>query len=204
MGRIDCLTVRAEAPVRPLLETALRWVSTSALEGRRCWEISCGVGSSRFPNMFGDVGGMSLLCVEMERSCKCWDTPQSPDYASKYKTNQEKRQLMRTDRVSRTLPLRSSVSSYIARPLAAILEHIIPHLQTFMKLLTYPNTTRKPHDGVLPSFGLAVRPLDQATWSWLQIKLHDTLAANPGPGFTIASSSAKATSGRTHTYKARG
>ena len=36
MGKMDCLTVRAEAPVRPLLETLLRccWFMASVLEGR--------------------------------------------------------------------------------------------------------------------------------------------------------------------------
>lgn len=36
MGKMDCLTVRAEAPVRPLLETLLRccWFMASVLDGR--------------------------------------------------------------------------------------------------------------------------------------------------------------------------
>lgn len=51
IGKIDCLTVKAEAPVRPRFDTDFRCVLTSALEGRRCSRISWGVGSSRFPNI---------------------------------------------------------------------------------------------------------------------------------------------------------
>lgn len=40
IGKIDCLTVKAEAPVRPRFETDFLCVLTSALEGRRCSRIS--------------------------------------------------------------------------------------------------------------------------------------------------------------------
>lgn len=59
MGKMDCLTVRAEAPVRPLLETLLRCccLMASLLEGRssprsRTSEIS---GSSFENNMSAAV-----------------------------------------------------------------------------------------------------------------------------------------------------
>jgi hypothetical protein len=57
MGKIDCLTVKADAPVRPLLDTDLRWVLciASALEGLRCCAISSGWGSvESFQNIMGD------------------------------------------------------------------------------------------------------------------------------------------------------
>ena len=53
IGKMDCLTVRAEAPVRPLLETlfsrALAMAST--LEGRRWFRTSSILGSSLRPNI---------------------------------------------------------------------------------------------------------------------------------------------------------
>jgi hypothetical protein len=48
IGRMDCLTVRALAPVRPLLLTDLRCCCcmASTLDGRRWLWTSAGVGSS--------------------------------------------------------------------------------------------------------------------------------------------------------------
>lgn len=52
MGKIDCLTVREEAPVKALLETLLRCFCSTAslLDGRRWSRTSMTSGSSSLPN----------------------------------------------------------------------------------------------------------------------------------------------------------
>ncbi len=58
MGNIDCLTVRAEAPVRPLLDTLFRCccLMASVFDGRRWLETSEVSGSSLEKNMIAADG----------------------------------------------------------------------------------------------------------------------------------------------------
>ncbi len=65
---MDCLTVRAEAPVRPLFETLLRctWFMASALDGRfsprsRTSEISGSSFEKNISAMVGKEEGEELL-----------------------------------------------------------------------------------------------------------------------------------------------
>lgn len=58
MGKMDCLTVKADAPVRPLLEMLLRcWLSNaSAVDGCRWRRTSSILGSSLENNMVAKGG----------------------------------------------------------------------------------------------------------------------------------------------------
>lgn len=68
MGTMDCLTVKAEAPVSPLFDTDLRWACwiASTLDGRRCEATSAGVGSSLFQNIVSALNPSPVCDVEKE------------------------------------------------------------------------------------------------------------------------------------------